>query len=499
MAFVVNDLSGGGSVNVVEGGDDSSIDKEKATDENGAYDPDLDELSSYQPTENKVTGYALGMRNVTGIFGLPYQFMPHVDPRITTGAGGLDGFGADYANNIIAGMPLLFMAPGKPSFMAGYSSDEKKTVLERVLGNVSGQAATVDDIISKTGRFYTFRYDVTPFYQVVNPMCRITARLLGIQDKKINGKDLDKLNWMDVTMQSITGLGTFLNDYLSIPFYIDTDTQVSESFGNSITDTSLASTVDSFSDMGRELMFYLGYTPALAGSNLGADILSNAENLMDMIRGTFHDTIFESIVDQVTAVATGGRLIFPKIWSDSDFSRSYNVTLKLRSPDLDNFSVWLNIIVPLCHILGFVSPRMIDGNPNAFQSPPLVRAMYKGFFNVDMGIITSADITKGDDAQWNANGIPTSVDINLTISDLYDVMALTATKSGLKFETMDNTAEMDYLMNLCGINIYKPEIGRMMDMYLVNFENSITDIPRNIWGNIRSDIGTAINNVFRGM
>lgn len=487
------------SVDVIDGNTPTTSEEPSNQPSSEVYNPDLEILGNYQPTSDAVNTYSMGMKNVSGIFGLPYQFMPHVDPRITYGGYGNEGFGADYASNIIAGMPLLFMAPGRPSFMAGYSKGEKKNVLERVLSNLSRDSVNVDDIISKNGKFYTFKYDVTEFYQVVNPMCRITARLLGIQDKKLNGKDLDKLNWMDVTMDNIKGLGSFINDYLSIPFYIDTDNQISESFGNSVTDTSLASTVDSFSDMGRELMFYLGYGTNQIDSALGTDLASNAENLADMIKGTFHDTIFESIADQIGAVATGGRLIFPKIWSDSDFSRSYNVSLKLRSPDLDNFSVWLNIIVPLCHILGFVSPRMIDGNPNAFMSPPLVRAMYKGFFNVDMGIITSADISKGDDAQWNANGIPTSVDINLTITDLYDVMALTATKSNIfKFDTLDNTAEMDYLMNLCGINIYKPEIGRMMDMYLVNIGNSIGDIPRNIWGNIRSDITQAINNIFRG-
>jgi hypothetical protein len=273
--------------------------------------------------------------------------------------------------------------------------------------------------------------------------------------------------------------------------------------GNDVTDTSLASTVDSFSDMGRELMFYLGYTPALAGFDSFAegDVSQNVEAVSEYISSISDDNIFKSLINQVTSVATGGRLIFPKIWAESSFSRSYDVNIKLRSPDMDNFSLWINIIVPLCHILGFVQPRMINQNPNGYVNPFLVRAMYKGFFNVDMGIITSCNITKGDDAQWSINGIPTSVDISLTITDLYDVMSMTATTStNFSYDTLDNTAQMDYLMNLCGINIYKPDIGRWIDLwYTNNVENRLGDITTNLWGSLRTKISNAITKIYRGV
>ena len=255
-------------------------------------------------------------------------------------------------------------------------------------------------------------------------------------------------------------------------------------------------------------MFVLGYgSSALNVDSIvsGDNLLQNNENLNDIVN-QLRNTVggngfFDSLIKQVGSVATGGRLIFPKIWSDSSFSRSYNVTIKLRSPDMDNISLYLNIILPICFLLCLTQPRMMTDNPNAYASPFLVRAMYKGFFNVDMGIITSMDFSKGDEGLWNNMGIPTSVDVNMTITDLYEAMSITATSAtgGFSYDTMDNTALMDYLMTMCGINVYKPEIARALDMWYVNnLENRARDLfSVSLWGNIRQSISNAIVDIYR--
>src|SRR5699024_8983059 len=128
-----------------------------------------------------------------------------------------------------------------------------------------------------------------------------------------------------------------------------------------------------------------------------------------------------------------------------------------------------NIIAPFLHLLCFVLPRQIQDNPNGFYSPFIVRAIYKGFFNVDMGIISSMSVTKGDTGLWNADGIPCSIDVNLTITDLYESISMTGTSTtNLAYDTLDNTCFMDYIANLCGINIYLPEVARTLRMWLVN-------------------------------
>ena len=332
---------------------------------------------------------------------------------------------------------------------------------------------------------------------------------MDIGDKTLFGTRLESLNWMDFTTRTLSDLFSGLSDissYVSIPFYIESETQISESFSNDITDSSLTSIVDSVSDIGREAMFILGY----GNSALNAQVetlakMDNADDIRNSITSMFGsyaegNGFLANVINQLTSVATGGRLIFPKIWSDSSFSRSYDVTIKLRSPDMDNFSIYCNVIVPFIHLLCMVLPRQIEDNPNGFYSPFIVRALYKGFFNVDMGIISSLSVTKGDTGMWNADGIPCSIDVNLTISDLYENISMTPTTAGnLSYDTLDNTCFMDYIATLCGINIYLPEIGRTIRMWMVNnLTNRVTDIINvGLWGNIQNSIANAITNVWR--
>lgn len=449
------------------------------------------------------------IRSVIGILGLPYQFMPHVDLRMD-GTFNNTSTGSEYASKIVSSMPLLMITPGIPAFMKGYSDEEKQSTIESLLGTVTGSNAdSLNELLSRTGRYYTFKPTVPDFFNYLNPMARICARLMEVQDKTMDdGTTLDNVDWMVYTQQKVENLIDLATDYMAIPIYLDSETQISESFSNDTTESSLASTINGFSDMARELMFVLGYGASALDldSIVSADnLLENNENLNDLVnklQGMAGGSgFFNSLIKQAGSVATGGRLIFPKIWSDSSFSRSYNVTVKLRSPDMDNFSLFLNIILPICFFLCLTQPRMMTNNPNAYASPFLVRAMYKGFFNVDMGIITSLDFTKGDEAQWNNMGIPTSVDVNMTITDLYEAMSITATSAtgNYAYDTLDNTALMDYLMTMCGINVYKPEISRAFDLWFVNnFENRARDLfSVSLWGNIRQSISNAIVSIYR--
>ena len=458
-------------------------------------------------------------RAILGIFGIPYQFMPHVDPRInlnTLGRGeyltDYSSLGREYGHHIAQDMPILFISPGLPAFATNFSNEDKSllgNVMTNVASGLGGGEATTDDLLTKQGKYYSFQYEVAQYYQYCNPACRIASAYMNVSDKYIDDTRIESLNWMNYTTTTLSGMFKDLGDitsYTSIPFYIESDTQISESFSNDVTDSSLTGIVDSVSDLGREAMFVLGY--GNSALNAGIDWLSKTDN-PDAVRQDIVDKFgnmangngfISNVISNLTSVATGGRLIFPKIWSDSGFGRSYDVTIKLRSPDMDNFSIYCNIIAPFLHLLGLVLPRQIQDNPNGFYSPFIVRAIYKGFFNVDMGIISSMSVSKGDTGLWNAAGIPCSIDVNLTITDLYENISMTGTTAtNWAYDTLDNTCFMDYIANLCGINIYLPEVARTLRMWLVNnVTNRAADmINVGLWGNIQNSIANAITNVWR--
>ena len=62
-------------------------------------------------------------------------------------------------------------------------------------------------------------------------------------------------------------------------------------------------------------------------------------------------------------------MVFPEIWSDSKFSRSYTCEIKLVSPDPSPLSVYMNVLVPLFHLIALVGPRAVPGNPNGYTNP----------------------------------------------------------------------------------------------------------------------------------
>ena len=91
-----------------------------------------------------------------------------------------------------------------------------------------------------------------------------------------------------------------------------------------------------------------------------------------------------------------------------------------------------------------------------------------------MGIITSMDIQKGDKGKWTIDGLPTVVDVNFSMKDLYQIM--TITQDDKIIDLLKNTALLDYLANMCGININKPDILRTLDIYYNQILNKGKDV-----------------------
>jgi hypothetical protein len=128
--------------------------------------------------------------------------------------------------------------------------------------------------------------------------------------------------------------------------------------------------------------------------------------------------------------------------------------------------------------------------------------MYKGFFNIDLGLITNMSINKGAEGQWTPDGIPTTVTVSLTIEDLYDVMSITSSgaENLFSFDTVGNTALMDYIGTWCGIEMFKPEIGRLLNMAAINKVSTLRDtVIHGTWSRVQDSLATKIMNLYRGV
>lgn len=424
----------------------------------------------------------LTISNLRGIFGMPYQFMDVVDRRLTSNSGSI---GRKYGKEVVASMPLLLMTAGLPVFMAEYSDKDRTAILSKFVQSASGQEASIKDVVLSEdfGKYYSLKYAYKEYFEYVNPMCRVAARIMNLQDEEIDGTKLDEYVWANNVNDHFNKLFSIYRH--CIAFYCDSDTSISDNWTNGTSESMIGQKVNSLSDYGREFQFLLGTINSKTESGSLLDKFTDSETLnksmtaindlvADTLGGGSVSNIFKSLTSSIQTVVSGGKLVFPELWSDSSFSRSYDVKLKLVTPDADDLSVYLNIIVPILHLMAFVLPREME-HGHGYQSPFLVRAFYKGLFNVDMGIMTDLSITKGKESAWTPSGVPSTVDVSFTIKDLYSDMYMT-NMSSMKSNMMNNIILMDYISNLCGVNINEMDVIRGIDLFFTqNIKNRITD------------------------
>lgn len=446
-------------------------------------------------------GESLTVSSCRGILGMPYQFMPIVDARLNSKP---DAFGRKFAEKIVSRMPILTIVPGRPRFMSGFSASQKKGVLEGIIGKVSGNnKRNLDDIFDQGGKFYSLEFDCEGYYDYVNMFCRSMAFFLGIENTKVNGVKLKHFNWKgDIEAD----LSKILNYSRCVAFYIESDKSISENFSNSSTDSMLKQQINSLSDAGRELQYYLGNASSQTGIQFDkftnqeelSKNIQNVNDFIDDVLGEGNGNIFKRITGNIQTIASGGRMIFPEIWSDSSMSRSFNISQTLVSPDPDDLSIYLNILVPMAHWICLAAPRGAK-MPNGYISPYGIKACYRGRFNIDMGMIEGLSFSKGDEGAWNSSGLPTVVKCSIDIKDLYSQFSISQASFG-DMGFFNNTILLDYIANMCGIDINDIEIRRNIEMYMVTrgYDEIRDAIKYDAFGGIKQWMDNKIHNIYRG-
>lgn len=442
-----------------------------------------------------------------GIEGLPYQFMASVDRRIPD-----TDVGRKYGDRIFSRLPLLFLTPCEPLFMDDFNKQNKNIVAQALLGSISNYG----ELLTKSGRYYGTNFAYGTYYDYLNTMLTCVSVYLGIHNEKINVNGrMKKVCEVDWSSELNDDFKTFFSSEENVIFYLDGLNNVSEGFSNDTTESSLASTINGFSDQANEIRFLFGSGGNVAANliNSGAEITSNITESLSGMATSLGGGIIGSLTNKgVNAVLDGGKISFPKIWSNSSFDKSYSVDIKLRSPDHDPLSIFLNILKPYCKLLCLVMSRQIAGDANGYSSPFLVKAYSKGLFNVDMGIISSMSVSKGAECQWNDDGLPTQIDISITIDDLYSSLSMSSmhisantilgrlnpVDSYNAWNTLvNNTAYMDFLANNAGLNIGQMEIGRRITMFYYLSKMDAKTAGSSVFRVFDQGVSRLINRIYR--
>lgn len=472
-----------------------------------------------------------------GVSGIPYQFLPDTDRRLfksnnLSTLDSIEHMGRKYIERIGQRANVLFLTPGKVSFLNGVSKEKKNEIFGRMISDI-GEGA-MEALLNKneTYRYYTFNFDRDNYFRYLNPMIRAAARYLGLHSYDVNG------NWTgsktglfsgknglthasyEQILASMDNGSLFTNAYSALTFYLDSVSASDDSINTQLTTSQF---VDQFvkqpSAAAREIKVLLGKgLTDLTASEFWDNIADpektkEAQAEIESFIGTYlgNNSFAKKLALGATVVASGGQIIFPQIWSGSTFDNEpVSVTIKLSSPDCDDFSIFWNILVPMYALVCMAAPKGYVGI-DGYSEPFMVRAFCQSMFHIEAGYITGLSIRKGGEGYWTKSGLPTVLEITLQIQDIYDAKYISTSEKGkpeLNFNIIQdivnivdktfqktpflrNTAMLNWIANTCGVNVNKPDLLRDIEMYIehslenpvsdlfTNFSNSLFDTLRN--------------------
>lgn len=289
------------------------------------------------------------------------------------------------------------------------------------------------------------------------------------------------------TATETTVTGTIQDKITSVEFMVE-PVQFEETLTNNTKNSVIEDAVDGIKNgVGNEIAF-------ITNSNADSGML---EGVLDFL-GSTTEGIATSLAG-ITQGATGGfmtnlftgaiqsvkgqKMIYPKIYESSNSESNYQFTVTLTTPYGDVYNYYMNIVVPLMHLVALAAPRLVSSNSVA--SPYLVQAYIPGQCTVHLGIISNMVISKNPDGNHvSVNGFPLTVKVTFTITELYNSMSISPGNDPSSF--LFNETLNDYMANLAGLI---PSIDTYTKQRKVMLQNLATYIQN---GEFVNDIAGAI-------
>lgn len=437
----------------------------------------------------------------TRAIGQPHQFLASTDYRnIDT----ID-MGRKFLESVFAEAPIVTIIPGKPNYLPDATKDEKKLLTSYFdgKGKDANSNTALAQLISGSDdcRYFGFAEDYSEYIRYVNLLCRISSIYMGLGEKKAPAALSTKYknyNWANYKYRDASRRtnreqeGTFVmklwdaakqavNDFASeittpdyVNFYVDSNTSFNESSDNSTSQSMLESQLtNTLEGLSKELSFFLN----AGGAGIADDLKNSMASAISSIGNsgiTGSGGIIDRIIGTSTNIIQGSNMVFPEIWGDSDYGKSYNINMTLQSPYGNKEAIYNNIIVPMMHVLALALPRQTSAN--SFTSPFLIKAFSPGWFVCDMGIITGLSIEK---SEWTVDGLPSEIKISFTIKDLYNQLMITKTNKPGDF--FNNQSLMDFLAVTSGLNILAPNLKIKIDTITSTLVTKVLDTPSNVY------------------
>lgn len=474
---------------VTKTGSDSSTDKDR-TDSETPEKENTDSAQDDTTYGNTDSSYNTVMLKYLRAFGSPPKFTKDVDPWY--GVTNTIGVGRSMAMTWYSDPSLLSLCPGTVDYLPGFNSKEKDKFYNKIKDALSGDvlsAAKSDKGLDANGQLYAFKSAYTEYINVVNLLARVSADFMGIGNvsniiagSKLKLKNFDYGYYTNpsgassgnIFTDTLNKLNTAVTDGAYIHFFVNhSGVSVSETIstesGKSYLEEQLVGSGTGLDTLQRNIQFLFGGT-----------ITDDAQNDIEKVLSEFNDN--ETLLSGLGTIAynylKGGRLVFPQMITGMNYDKSLTCELSFASMYGDRRSIFKYVILPCLHLLALATPKQMTSN--MYTYPFLVRAFQRGSVNMDLAFMSNLEFTRGgsDNTSWTVDGLPTECTARFTITPLYTNMMVTSAKN--PFLAMQNTALMEYLGTMVGLDLKANNLSRKVEIAKDLLANRIHDIPTNL-------------------
>lgn len=276
-------------------------------------------------------------------------------------------------------------------------------------------------------------------------------------------------------------LENLLRNVHYVQFYCDPSSGVTENLGNSTKESMLKSTLNTGSEAVKDLAFMLNSGGANLGnelSKLGESAVGKLDSFLSGAVGSFNDsagTMISRLLTTGSNILKGENVIMPDIYSNSTYTKSYQLTFHFKALYGNKTSIYMDTLVPMCHVLGLVLPKATTAN--TFAAPVLVKVFMPGKFTCNMGIVTSASFERHDDSR-NVDGLPSEVSVTLDITDLYSDLTMTPSSDPILF--VNNSSLIEYLAINCGLDLVDNQFSTKVSLIFNNIKVNSKEVGSNV-------------------
>ena len=236
-------------------------------------------------------------------------------------------------------------------------------------------------------------------------------------------------------------------------FRVDYTGAASESFNNSVAESTLAQKINGISNNARNIRVNF------ADGNV--DSMGVVKGVMDSAAAVLQGTADFLNIGGLAAFAGNAIVDIPKHWESASASlHKANYTITLISPYGNPISQMFSIYMPLCMLLAGALP--LSTGKQSYTSPFMCELYDRGRVITKLGIIDSLTIQRGtSNLGFNNEGQPMAIEVSFSVLDMSTIMSMPINQGfslvpsdGL-FD--DENAFSSYLMTLSSLSLRDAE------------------------------------------